>query len=299
MDPIDWWRTAVIYQIYPRSFADSNGDGVGDLNGITDRLDAWLSLGHRRGLVVAVLPLAAGRRRLRRQRLLRRRSAVRHARRLRRAAARAHDLGLRVIIDLVPNHTLDRHPWFEAGAGRGAGRPSVQSLPVPRDRSRPTGSRSSAAAPGPQVPDGQWYLHLYDVSQPDLNWAQPTCGRVRAGAAILARTGASTGSGSTSPTAWSRTTVLPFRTADAPLGVLAKREAPYWDQDGVHDIYRSWRALLDGYTAPTRSRPRVPVRRGQRLGAAHGPLRAAGRDAPGLQLPLSADALGRRGRCAR
>ena len=114
-----WWQRGIIYQIYPRSFMDSNGDGVGDLPGIIGRLDYLAVAGRRRDLALADLSLADGRLRLRRRRLHRHRSAVRHAGRLRPLLAEAHARGLKVILDFVPNHTSDQHPWFlESRASR-------------------------------------------------------------------------------------------------------------------------------------------------------------------------------------
>ena len=177
----DWWRTAVIYQIYPRSFADSNGDGIGDLPGITRRLAALDELGRRRVWLSPVLHLAPEGCRLRRRRLLRRRPALRHPRRLRRAAREAaHGLGMRVIVDLVPNHTSDQHA--------GSRRPSPPARVQPSARatcSATAGARRRSAAeqlgvrlrrPGLDArhrrdgTPGQWYLHLFDASQPDLDW---------------------------------------------------------------------------------------------------------------------------------
>src|SRR5689334_63594 len=121
-----WWKSAVVYQIYPRSFADSNGDGIGDLPGVTARLDhlaelgvdaVWLSPFYRSpqadaGYDVAdyrdVDPLFG---------TLADFDAM---------LARAHGLGLRVIVDLVPNHTSDEHVWFQAPLARAG------PLPVPR-----------------------------------------------------------------------------------------------------------------------------------------------------------------------
>ena len=120
-----WWRRGVIYQVYPRSFADANGDGVGDLRGILEHLD-YLNDGTvlaRRGrdLAVALLPVADGRLRLRHIGPHRRRSAVRHSGRLRPPAHAGPSPGHQGHCRLVPNHTSDRHPWFvESARGRTA-----------------------------------------------------------------------------------------------------------------------------------------------------------------------------------
>jgi len=254
MDANDWWRTAVIYQIYPRSFADSNGDGIGDLNGITERLDALVSLGidavwlspfYRSPQADAgydvsdycdVDPLFGT------------------LADFDRLLARAHDLGLRVIIDLVPNHTSSGHPWFEAALTSAAGSPERQRYLF---RDEPTDWQSVfGGSAWTQVPDGQWYLHLYDVSQPDLNWRSAD---VRAMFEEVLRF-------------WLDRGVDGFRVdvahglikdeefpsyPETPLGALAKANAPYWDQEEVHQIYRDWRAVLDEYTAADPSRPRV------------------------------------------
>ena len=251
---MDWWRTAVIYQIYPRSFADGNADGVGDLPGITERLDClvalgvdavWLSPFYTSPQVDAgydiadycdVDPLFGS---------LADFDAL---------LGRAHDLGLRVIIDLVPNHTSSEHPWFRAALAAGRASPERDRYLF---RDEPTDWQSVfGGSAWTQVPDGQWYCHLYDPAQPDLNWANA---EVRAAFEDILRF-------------WLDRGVDGFRVdvahglvkdpafppfADAPLSVHAKLEAPYWDQEGVHEIYRSWRALLDGYTAADPARPRV------------------------------------------
>jgi alpha-glucosidase len=264
-----WWRTAVIYQIYPRSFADSNHDGVGDLPGITERLDALSSLGvdaiwlspiytspqADAGYDVAdycdVDPLFG---------TLTDFDAL---------VARAHELGLRVIIDLVPNHTSSEHPWFQAALAAGPGS---------RERSRyhfvdePNDWRSVfGGSAWTQVPDGQWYLHLYDDAQPDLNWQSPDVWEMFEQVLRF----------------WLDRNVDGFRVdvahglvknpdyppfGDDPLSPHAKMAAPYWDQEGVHDIYRSWRAILDDYSAQDPARParvlcaeaNVPVARATR-----------------------------------
>jgi alpha-glucosidase len=252
VDP--WWRTAVIYQIYPRSFADSDGDGVGDLRGITSRLGAlaalgvdavWLSpfftspqvdAGYDVSDYCDVDPVFGS---------LADFDAL---------VARAHDLGLRVIVDLVPNHTSDEHPWFAAALAAEPG--SVERARY-HFRDEPTDWQSVfGGAAWSRVPDGQWYLHLYDPAQPDLNWGNP---HVRTEFERILRF-------------WLDRGVDGFRVDVAhglvkdpaypafegsPLTLLAKSGAPYWDQDDLHDIYRSWRSILDEYTAADPSRPRI------------------------------------------
>ena len=254
MDVIEWWRTAVIYQIYPRSFADSNGDGIGDLNGITERLDALVSLGidavwlspfYRSPQADAgydvsdycdVDPLFGT------------------LADFDQLLARAHDLGLRVIIDLVPNHTSSGHPWFEDALTSAPGSPERQRYLF---RDEPTDWQSVfGGSAWTQLPDGQWYLHLYDVSQPDLNWRSADVRAMFEGVLRF----------------WLDRGVDGFRVdvahglikdeafpsyPETPLGTLAKANAPYWDQEEVHEIYRDWRAVLDEYTAADPSRPRV------------------------------------------
>ncbi len=109
----------VIYQIYPRSFQDSNGDGVGDLPGITARLDYLQRLGVDAIWISPIYPSPMADFGYDVADYTRHRSAVRHAGRLRRAADAAHARGLKVILDFVPNHTSDQHPWFlESRASR-------------------------------------------------------------------------------------------------------------------------------------------------------------------------------------
>ena len=150
----DWWRQAVVYQVYPRSFADANGDGIGDLRGILSRVPTS-STRDRRRLAQPVLPVGARRRRLRRRRLPRRRPAARHARRTStRWSSALHARGIRVIVDIVPNHTSDRHEWFqEALAAPAARRPATATSSATaragrRAAAHRLASRRSAAPPG-------------------------------------------------------------------------------------------------------------------------------------------------------
>ena len=173
-----WWRGATIYQIYPRSFLDTNGDGVGDLPGILAKLDYVASLGVEADLDLAVLQVADGRFRLRHRRLPRRGSDLRHARGFRsprRQGARAraqshHRPGARAT------------PPTSMPGSRRAGRAATIPRPTgtcgrtraPTARHPTTGCRSSAASPGQWEPRrGQYYLHNFLAQQPDLNFHNP------------------------------------------------------------------------------------------------------------------------------
>ncbi len=273
-----WWRDAVIYQIYPRSWADSNGDGIGDLPGITGHLD------HLRDLGVDAIWLSpfftspqadAG------YDVADYRSVDPLFGQLTDADAligRAHDLGLKVIVDLVPNHSSDEHAWFQAALAAGPGSPERDRY-LFRDGTGPDGAtppnnwESVFGGPGwtrvieADGRPGQWYLHLFDVKQPDFNWEHP---QVRAEFESVLRFWLDRGvdgfrvdvahglikvAGLPDHTA--RTTML-GATEEAAAHLLDETPpepthlTPYWDQDGVHEIYRQWRAVLDSYGTPDR-----------------------------------------------
>ena len=177
----EWWRTAVIYQIYPRSFADANGDGIGDLPGITSRLDAlselgvdaiWLSpfmpspqkdAGYDVSDYRGVDPLFG---------TLDDFDAM---------LAAAHERGIRVIVDLVPNHSSDQHAWFQQALAAAPGSPERAryifrdgrgengDLPPNNWQSVFGGGMWTRVTEADGRP-GQWYLHIFDTSQPDFDW---------------------------------------------------------------------------------------------------------------------------------
>jgi alpha-glucosidase len=172
-----WWRDAVVYQIYPRSFADASGDGIGDLDGLRARLDhlrwlgvdaVWLSPVYRSpmadfGYDVAdycdIEPLFGD-------------LATFDA-----LLAQAHERGLRVLLDWVPNHTSDQHPWFlESRSSRESPKRSWYRW---RDGSpdTPPNNWPTAFGEGPawtwDEATEQWYLHTFLAQQPDLNWDEP------------------------------------------------------------------------------------------------------------------------------
>ncbi|MEU6797748.1 glycoside hydrolase family 13 protein [Nonomuraea wenchangensis] len=235
----DWWRDAVVYQVYPRSFADANGDGTGDLQGVRGRLDylarlgvdaIWLSPFYTSPLADGGYDVADHRDVDPRFGTLADFDAL---------VAEAHGKGIRIIVDLVPNHSSDQHPWFQAG---------LRDRYIFRDE--PNDWESIFGGPAwTQTEDGQWYLHLFAPEQPDLNWDHP---EVRAEFRDILRF-------------WLERGVDGFRVdvahgmvkaaglpdvgaKDGPQAeMLGDEQVPYFDQDGVHDIYREWRPILDSY----------------------------------------------------
>ncbi|MFF7351123.1 glycoside hydrolase family 13 protein [Streptomyces filipinensis] len=249
----EWWREAVIYQVYPRSFADGNGDGMGDLPGIRSRLpylkrlgvDAvWLSpfyaspqadAGYDVADYRAVDPMFGT--------LTDADDLVRDA----------HALGLKVIVDVVPNHCSDQHEWFKQALREGPGSPLRE-----RFHFRPGKGADGELPPndwesifgGPawtRVADGEWYLHLFAPEQPDFNWDHPAVHdefrsilrfwldlgvdgfRIDVAHGLVKAAG------------------LPDIGRDEQVKLLGTEAVPYFDQDGVHEIYRGWRRILDEY----------------------------------------------------
>ncbi|KKK05366.1 glycoside hydrolase family 13 protein [Micromonospora sp. HK10] len=255
----DWWRSAVVYQVYVRSFADANGDGVGDLAGIRQRLpylrelgvDAlWLTPFYTSPQVDAgydvadyrdVDPLFGN---------LADFDAM---------ITDAHALGLRIIVDLVPNHTSSAHPWFVAALAAGPGSPERSRYLFADGRGEqgelPPNDWESifGGTAWTRVPDGQWYLHLFDPAQPDLNWRHP---EVRAEFEDILRFWLDRGvDGFRIDVAHGmiKAEGLPdvgfnsMTTGRRQSELLGKGRLPYFDQDEVHEIYRAWRPILDSY----------------------------------------------------
>ncbi|HET9303060.1 MAG TPA: alpha-amylase family glycosyl hydrolase, partial [Propionibacteriaceae bacterium] len=172
----DLWRTAVVYQIYPRSFADSNGDGIGDLPGITSRVPYLRWLGVNAVWLSPFYPsaLADGGYDVDDHRNVD--PQLGDLDDFDAMVAALHAADIKVIVDIVPNHTSNRHAWFvqALAAGRGAperdrylfrdGRGAAGELP-PNDWESIFGGSAWASAG-----DGQWYFHCFAAEQPDLNW---------------------------------------------------------------------------------------------------------------------------------
>ena len=251
----EWWQDAVVYQVYPRSFADSDGDGVGDLTGITRHLDHLVHLGVDALWITPFYPspLADGGYDVADYRDVDPRlGSLADFDELVREAGRA---GLKVLIDIVPNHTSSEHPWFQEALASGPGSPARDRY-IFRDGgpdgSPPTDWASHFGGPAwTRVDDGQWYCHLFDVRQPDLNWDNE---EVRDDFLTTLRF-------------WGDRGVAGFRVDVA--HALAKDLSeplrgqpgldrnlpldgsdPLYDRDEVHEIYRTWRAVFDEYDPP-------------------------------------------------
>jgi len=253
----EWWHDAVVYQIYPRSFADANGDGVGDLPGITSRVPYLSALGIDAVWLSPFYPsaLADGGYDVDDHRAVDPRIGT--LEQFDELVEALHGAGLRLIVDIVPNHTSDRHAWFREALTAGAGSPARDRYIFrpgqgdhgdrpPTDWTAVFGGRAWEPAG-----DGQWYLHLFAPEQPDLNWAND---EVRADFLATLRFWADRG------TDGFRVDVAHFLAKDftEPLPtqaqltetVFADGTHPYQDRDEVHDIYRSWRKVFNEYTPP-------------------------------------------------
>nr|WP_306319642.1 MULTISPECIES: glycoside hydrolase family 13 protein [unclassified Streptomyces] len=242
----DWWRSAAIYQVYVRSFADGDGDGTGDLAGVRARLPYLARLG-----IDAIWftpwyrsPLADGGYDVADYRAID--PAFGTLAEAEKLIAEARDLGIRAIVDIVPNHVSNQHPWFQAALAAGPGSPERELFHFRPGRGAhgelPPNNWPSQFSGGTwtRVPDGEWYLHLFTPEQPDLNWAHPA---VRQEHEDVLRF-------------WFERGAAGVRVDSAAL--LAKDPAltdangdddtsGYIDRDELHDVYRSWRAVANDY----------------------------------------------------
>ena len=251
-----WWRSGVIYQIYPRSFADANGDGMGDLKGITQRLSSlaalgidaiWLSpfyrspqkdAGYDVSDYVSVDPLFGT------------------LEDFDEMVKDAHRLSLRVMIDLVPNHSSSEHEWFQKALKAAPGSKERAYYHFKDGRGEngelpPNNWQSMFGGPAwTRVEDGQWYAHLFDSSQPDLNWENPV---IRQEFETILRFWLDRGVDGfrvDQPHAMAKAEGLPDHpyVDEAGAGFIEGREnPPMWFQDSVHEIFRDWRKILDSY----------------------------------------------------
>lgn len=239
-----WWRNAVIYQVYLRSFTDADGDGVGDLDGLRSRLlylrrlgvdGIWLnpcypSPGADHGYDVAdYLDIE---------------TSCGGMTAFRRLLEEAHAQELKVLMDLVPNHCSSEHPWFKAAL---AGDPAARArfyFREARGEHPPNDARSTFGGPAWTRVDDQWYLHLFDSEQPDLNWSNPEVADYFDG--ILRH--------------WFDLGVDGMR-LDALHMLFKDPDRPDWPeppattrppetQPEIHGVLRRWRAIADAYPEP-------------------------------------------------
>ncbi|MFJ9913276.1 glycoside hydrolase family 13 protein [Actinacidiphila glaucinigra] len=274
-----WWRSAVIYQVYVRSFADGDGDGVGDLPGIRARLPYLAELGAD---AVWLTPFYASPQADGGYDVADYRSVDPLFGSLADADAllrTAHELGLRVIVDIVPNHTSDRHAWFRAALTDRRGGPARE-----RYHFRPGRGEQGELPPndwesvfgGPawtRVADGDWYLHLFAPEQPDLNWEHP---EVREEFDAVLRFWLDLGvDGFRIDVAHGmvKAAGLPDIGRKEQVKMIGSQTLPFFDQDGVHEIHRAWRRLLDSYSPG----PRPEALPAERIGVAEAWAPNAGR----------------------
>lgn len=250
-----WWRHAVIYQVYPRSFADADGDGVGDIAGILSRIDdlstlgvdaLWLSpfypspqndAGYDVADYLDVDPVFG---------TLDDFDAL---------IVACHSRGMRIIVDIVPNHTSSDHAWFQEALGAEPGS-TERSRYIFRNGRGPDGSTPpnnwQSVFGGPawtRVSDadgmpGQWYLHLFDRSQPDLDWTNPW---VADRFDEILRFWLDRGVDGFRVDVAHGLVKHPHLPDHLPTGDDVLEPAPYWAQPGVHDIFRRWRCVLEEY----------------------------------------------------
>lgn len=272
----EWWRSAVIYQIYPRSFSDGMGDdGLGDLPGITNRLPELVELGvdavwlspfytspqNDAGYDVAdycdVDPIFGT------------------LADFEMMGKRIHELGMRLIVDLVPNHTSDQHDWFQAALAAPEGSPErdvylfrdgkgVNGELPPNNWESVFGGPAWTRLTRADGTGGQWFLHLFDSSQPDLNWDNEWVRqkfreilrfwldrgvdgfRVDVAHGLVKAEGLPDYTPPASGGSMGGAVVGLEPEIDAHAGDNPPL-APYWAQEGVHEIYRDWHLVLEEY----------------------------------------------------
>lgn len=296
-----WWASAVVYQIYPRSFADANGDGMGDIRGVTSHMgylkalgvDAvWLSPFYKSPQADAGYDVAD----------------YREVDPLFGTLAdfdemlqKAHHEGIKVIVDLVPNHTSDEHAWFQEALAAAPGSPQRDRYMFRRGKDAVPGSGDGKLAPnnwksifggpawtrtaGPDGEPGDWYLHLFDTKQPDLNWENPEVReemrsvlrfwldrgvdgfRVDVAHGLVKEAGLPDWDGAAAMV--EGTSELPGDARGGHTEAVEPHRAhpvangtgddghqavsplyppsPFFDQDGVHEIYRDWHRVLSEY----------------------------------------------------
>ena len=266
MSTNDWWRHAVVYQVYPRSFADSDGDGMGDIPGLTSRLDYLVDLGVDAIWISPFYtsPLNDGGYDVADYRSIDPRLGTIDD--VDTMIAKAHERKIRILMDVVPNHTSSEHRWFQEALtsepGSAAwdryivreGKGADHDDPPNNWRSVFHGSGWTRINHADGSPSAYWYLHLFDTTQPDVNWSNADVHQEFIDTLRF----------------WFDRGIDGFR-IDVAHGLVKEdglpdyeyveksesgsiledsAHAPFWDQDGVHEIYREWRKVADEYDPP-------------------------------------------------
>ena len=266
-----WWRSAVIYQIYIRSFSDGDGDGIGDIAGIRSRLrylhelgvDAlWVNPWYPSPMVDAGYDVSDYRD------IDPRFGSLSQAEAL---IEETHALGMRVVLDIVPNHTSDQHPWFRAAVAAAPGSPErdlylfrpgrgPDGSEPPNDWRSPFGGPAWSQVNAEDGSPGEWYLHLFTPEQPDLNWESSQVRtdfestlrfwfdrgvdgfRIDVAHSLVKERGL--------PDVGDRVWPPPPVEVDGTFLPAPWEAHPHWDRDEVHEIYREWRRIADSYAEP-------------------------------------------------
>jgi alpha-glucosidase len=253
----NWWRQATVYQIYPRSFADSNGDGMGDLNGITSRIDYLAELGVDAIWLSPFYPsaLADGGYDVADYRNVHPQIGTLDDFDVLVAAAKAR--GIKMVVDIVPNHTSDLHEWFQEALVSEPGSAERERY-IFRDGLGENGDQPPSdwvshfgGSAWTRVPDGQWYLHLFAREQPDLNWDNR---EVHEDFLHTLRFWADRGvDGFRVDVAHALAKDLsePLRSKPSVREPIPLDGSdPLFDRDEVHEIYREWREVFNSYDPP-------------------------------------------------
>ena len=251
-----WWRAAVVYQVYVRSFADQNGDGIGDLAGVRARLEYLRDLGVEAlwfnpwypspmadtGYDIAdyrsIDPVFG---------------TLEEAEEL---IAEARALGIRTIVDIVPNHVSEQHPWFRSALASPSGSPERARFwfrpgAGPGGELPPNGWQSIFGGPAwTRTEDesgtpGEWYLHLFAPEQPDLNWTHPDVWAEHEDVLRFWFDRGAAGVRIDSAALLVKDPALAEETPESAPG-----EHPFMDRDALHEIYRRWRAIAESYAEP-------------------------------------------------
>ena len=252
-----WWRNAVVYQIYPRSFADANGDGIGDLRGIISRIDYLASLGIDAIWLSPFYPseLADGGYDVADYMDIDPRIGT--LEQFDELVEKLHGHGIRVFVDIVPNHCSDQHAWFQAALAAGPGSPERERF-IFRDGRGEKGElppSDLASHFGPEgwtrVPDGQWYMHLFTKEQPDFNWDNPEVNQYFLDVLrFWSDRGVDGYRIDVAHALKKNLEPLPDRASYSLAVMKDDGTDPLFDRDEVQEVYAQWREVFNDYDPP-------------------------------------------------